>query len=230
MAELPLEHTHTHTPGRGGWSRRRGQRSEGTHALSGAHRTATAPRAAPPLWGPELAGLRRRSSAPLTHLRVQWHQLHERPGLLELSKRHRAAAGPLALLRRPGPPPPGSRDTRLQAPACPRPPPDPCAPAGPSAAATAAAAVLTLRLPPSLGAAAPIGYLSGGAGPQKPRPIPRSAAFPERIPASAAQGALAPSPPRSQGPHFAPPKRSPLAPPSQTLSPPPPLRVGQRPC
>lgn len=113
---------------------------------------------APPRCGSGLAGRRRLSPAPLTHLRVQRHQLHERPGLLELGERHRAAAGPPALLpAAPGCAASGSRGPRCctETPALPR---APRALAGPSAAAAA----LALRLPPSLGAAAPIGYLHGG--------------------------------------------------------------------
>lgn len=120
---------------------------------------AETPRAAPPLCGSGLAGRRRPSSAPLTHLRVQRHQLHERPGLLELGERHRAEAEPPALLpAAPGCAASGPRDPRLytETPARPR---APRALAGPSAAAAAA---LALRLPPSPGAAAPIGYLRGG--------------------------------------------------------------------
>lgn len=104
------------------------------------------------------AGRRRLSPAPLTHLRVQRHQLHERPGLLELGERHRAAAGPPSLL----PAAPGCAASGPRGPCCctetPARPRAPRALAGPSAAAAA----LALRLPPSPGAAAPIGYLRGG--------------------------------------------------------------------
>lgn len=131
-----------HTRGRGGWSRRRGKGSEGTRALAGTRHTAEAPRAAPPLRGPGIVGRRHRFPTRLTHLRVQRHQLHERPGLLELSERHRAAAGPLALLRRPWP-------RRLRGPGSPT--LSPCAPTPrPSrsgrAVRAAAAAALALRL------------------------------------------------------------------------------------
>lgn len=161
---------------------------------------------------------RRRSPAPLTHLRVQRHQLHERPGLLELSERHRAAAGPPALLRRPGPrclPGPGVPGSASPRPSAP-PPPDPRAPAGPST--TAAAAALALRLTPSPGAAAPIGYLRERRGRGSPAPAP-AARHSRRGP---------PPPPRGERwprLHREPPTRALvrseealLAPPSQTLS------------
>lgn len=125
---------------------------------------AETPRAAPapPRCGSGLAGRSRLSPpsppAPLTHLRVQRHQLHERPGLLELGERHRAAAGPPALL----PAAPGCAASGPRGPCyyteTPTRPRAPRALAGPSAAATA----LALRLAPSPGAAAPIGYLRGG--------------------------------------------------------------------
>lgn len=162
---------------------------------------------------------RRRSPAPHTYLRVQRHQLHERPGLLELSERHRAAAEPPALLRRPRPrhlPGPGVPGF-----APPRPPPsprDPPALAGPSAAAAAAAA-LALRLSPSPGAAAPIGYLREGRGRRSPAPAP-AARHSRRGP---------PPPPRGERwprLHLEPlarallrPEEALLTPPSQSLSP-----------
>lgn len=214
------------TRGRGGWSRRRGKRPEGTRALAGTRHTAEATRAAPPLRGPGIVGARRRFPAWLTHLRVQRHQLHERPGLLELSERHRAAAGPLALLRRPWP-------RRLRAPGSRI--PSPCAPAprpsrsGRAVRAAAAAAALALRLPPSPGAAASIGYLRGGGAEEAPPP---RAAFPARTPAPTVRGALAPPPLRApagrcaplrleEAPWFLPPKLRPTSltphkPPSRT--------------
>lgn len=113
---------------------------------------------APPRCGSGLTGRRRLSPAPLTHLRVQRHQLHERPRLFELGERHRAAAGSAALL----PAAPGCAASGPWASCCctetPARPRAPRALPGPSAAAAA----LALRLPPSPGAAAPIGYLSGG--------------------------------------------------------------------
>lgn len=116
----------THTRGIRGWSRRRGWRPEGTRALAGARQATAAPRAAPPLRGLGLAGRRRPSPAQLTHLRVQRHQLHERPGLLELGERHRAAAGPPVLHRRPEPRRLlGSEVPRSAAPAPPSSPPRP---------------------------------------------------------------------------------------------------------
>lgn len=146
---------------------------------------AKTPRAAPPLCGSGQAGGRRLSPAPLTHLRVQRHQLHERPGLLKLGERHRAAAEPPALL----PAAPGCAASGPRGPCrCPETPARPRAPralAGPSAAAAAAA--LALRLPPSPGAAAPIGYLRGGGAWVAP-PSPHGAAFPARTPAPDALG------------------------------------------
>lgn len=203
-----------HTRGRGGWSRRRGKGSQGTRALAGTRHTAEAPRAAPPLRGPGIVGRRRRFPTRLTHLRVQRHQLHERPGLLELSERHRAAAGPLALLRRPWP-------RRLRGPGSPT--LSPCAPAPrPSrsgrAVRAAAAAALALRLPPSPGAAASIGYLREGRGRRSPAP---AGGIPGADPRPGRAGALAPPPLRAPAWRSAPPGRSLLAPPSQALSHPP---------
>ena len=116
----------THTRSIRGWSRRQGWRPEGTRVLAGARQATAAPRAAPPLWGLGLAGRRRPSPAQLTHLRVQRHQLHERPGLLELGERHRAAAGPPVLHRRPEPRRLlGSEVPRSASPASPSSPPRP---------------------------------------------------------------------------------------------------------
>lgn len=146
---------------------------------------AETPRAAPPLCGSGLAGRRRPSPAPLTHLRVQRHQLHERPGLLELGERHRAAAEPPALL--PAAPGCAASGPRIPAAAL-RPPraPEPLA--------------LWLGRPPpppprhshfgSLRHPAPPRPLAtcAGAGRGLPRPLPHGAAFPARTPAPNALG------------------------------------------
>lgn len=94
--ERPAEPSPAHAhPERRGVEPDSGLETRGHSRPRGAAET---PRAAPPLCGSGLAGRRRPSPAPLTHLRVQRHQLHERPGLLELGERHRAAAEPPALL------------------------------------------------------------------------------------------------------------------------------------
>lgn len=183
-AQRSAELSPADTPSAGGWSRTAGRRTEGTRALADARRTAAASRAAPPLCGSGLAGRRRPSPAPLTHLRVQRHQLHERPGLLELGERHRGAAGPPALLRR-------SRPRRLPARG-----PRLC---GPTPRAPEPLALWLGRPPPpprlshsgSLRHPAPPRPLAtcAGAGPQKPRLSPRGAAFPARTPTPAAQEA-----------------------------------------
>lgn len=163
-------------------------------------RRALAPSRAPATSGaasrPAPAGTRAchagaRPPAQLTHLRVQRHQLHERPGLLELGERGIA-------------PPPGrpcstggqSRAaswvlrSHAQRPQRPSSPPRPsCSGRAVRRRRRGTSTGLRHPAPPR-----PLATLREGRG-AKPRPSPRGAAFPGRTPASATPGVRALPPP-----------------------------------